>query len=128
MLCIAGTWLKNIDTTDADRFYKSLVRRCRKTAIGELADKMRWFPVLDHSGNIVPWEPAPPIEDPTPVAEPSPESLGMVITGYRYTAGRGDSLRDIAEVANAAHGLDVKVRDLMKANPEAKPAVLGDER
>jgi hypothetical protein len=124
MLCIAGTWLKNIDATDADQFYKSLVRRCRKTAIGALADKMRWFPILDHAGNIVPWEPAPPIEDTTPVTGPSADGSGTVITGYRYTAARGDALRDIAEAANAAHGLGVTVRDLIKANPEVSPYAL----
>lgn len=39
-----GTWLKDRDTKEADRFYKALVRRCRKLPIGQKADTMRWFP------------------------------------------------------------------------------------
>jgi hypothetical protein len=51
VLCVAGTWLKRRDPETADIFYKDLVRRCRKTLIGEQADRMRWFPVLDENGN-----------------------------------------------------------------------------
>src|SRR5439155_1464416 len=39
ILCTAGSWLKNRDPQTADLFYKALVRRCRKTALGgELVD------------------------------------------------------------------------------------------
>ncbi|HEX5220173.1 MAG TPA: hypothetical protein VFZ59_11450 [Verrucomicrobiae bacterium] len=55
VLCVGGTWLKTRDPETADLFYKSLVRRCRRTAIGEQADRMRWFPVLDESGNPKPY-------------------------------------------------------------------------
>lgn len=44
VLWAAGTWLKARDPEAADRFYKSLVRRCRKTALGQEADRLRWFP------------------------------------------------------------------------------------
>jgi hypothetical protein len=54
VLCEAGNWIKYRDPQRADVFYKALVRRCRKTAIGDQADKMRWFPVLDASGNPIP--------------------------------------------------------------------------
>jgi len=54
-LCQAGTWLKTRDPETADLFYKSLVRRCRLTAIGEQANRMRWFPVLDENGNPRPF-------------------------------------------------------------------------
>jgi hypothetical protein len=57
VLCEAGTWIKYLDPQRADVFYKALVRRCRKTAIGDQADKMRWFPVLDAAGNPVPYTP-----------------------------------------------------------------------
>jgi hypothetical protein len=50
----AGVWLKNRDPQTADIFYKALVRRCRKTALGEEADRIRWFPELDAEGNIIP--------------------------------------------------------------------------
>ncbi|KHD05032.1 hypothetical protein PN36_18450 [Candidatus Thiomargarita nelsonii] len=32
------------DARHADRFYKALVNRCRKLAIGQAADQLRWFP------------------------------------------------------------------------------------
>ena len=54
ILCRAGTWLKYVNPEAADRFYKALVRRCRKTAIGAEADRLRWFPELDDKGNILP--------------------------------------------------------------------------
>jgi len=59
VLCEAGTWIKYLDPQRADVFYKALVRRCRKTAIGDQADKMRWFPVLDANGKPIPYKPQP---------------------------------------------------------------------
>lgn len=59
VLCEAGSWIKYRDLERADVFYKALVRRCRKTAIGDQADKMRWFPVLDANGNPIPYTPHP---------------------------------------------------------------------
>ena len=59
VLCEAGSWIKYRDPDRADVFYKALVRRCRKTAIGDQADKMRWFPVLDAAGNPIPYTPHP---------------------------------------------------------------------
>ncbi|MHC4741176.1 MAG: hypothetical protein ACYS8Z_04665, partial [Planctomycetota bacterium] len=44
VLCMAGQWLQLNYPKDADRFYKALVNRCRKTALGSEADKLRWFP------------------------------------------------------------------------------------
>jgi len=52
ILHTAGTWLKDWDPQTADIFYKHLVRRCRKTALGSAADVKRWFPALDDDGNI----------------------------------------------------------------------------
>jgi len=46
ILCTAGSWIKNVDPAEADRFYKALVNRCRKTALGAEADRKRWFPAL----------------------------------------------------------------------------------
>ena len=53
VLCEAGTWIKIRDPQKADVFYKALVNRCRRTAIGAEADRKRWFPILDESGNLV---------------------------------------------------------------------------
>ena len=61
ILCIAGSWIKSLDPQAADIFYKALVRRCRKTAIGAEADRLRWFPKLDPKGNL---QPTPPEPDP----------------------------------------------------------------
>ncbi len=47
VLCIAGSWLKDRDQQAADRFYKSLVRRCGKTQLGREADRLRWFPKIE---------------------------------------------------------------------------------
>ena len=52
VLCLGGSWIKIHDPQAADVFYKALVRRCRKTAIGAEADRLRWFPILDESGNL----------------------------------------------------------------------------
>lgn len=51
VLCVGGTWLKNVAPDEADRFYKALVRRCRKTVLGKEADRLRWFPRVDGEGN-----------------------------------------------------------------------------
>jgi tetratricopeptide (TPR) repeat protein len=53
ILRTAGTWLMNRDPQTADIFYKHLVRRCRKTALGSAADVKRWFPVVDSAGNVI---------------------------------------------------------------------------
>lgn len=50
----SGSWLKYRDPKAADRFYKTLVRRCPKTAIGKAALARRWFPELDEQGELVP--------------------------------------------------------------------------
>ena len=46
----SGRWIKNRDPDTADIFYKMLVRRCRKTELGDAADQQRWFPALDANG------------------------------------------------------------------------------
>jgi tetratricopeptide (TPR) repeat protein len=40
----AGMWLAPKDPKSAERFYKALVRRCGTTALGQEADRLRWFP------------------------------------------------------------------------------------
>ncbi len=56
VLWTAGCWLKNRDPQTADIFYKALVRRNRRTALGAEADRRRWFPDLDENGNVIPSE------------------------------------------------------------------------
>ncbi len=60
VLVTAGHWIKNLDARAADRFYKALVRRCGRTALGREADRLRWFP------------PAPPRTQHRPRRRPSP--------------------------------------------------------
>jgi tetratricopeptide (TPR) repeat protein len=69
VLCAAGTWLKVRDPATADLFYKALVRRCRQTAIGEQANRMRWFPMLDERGNPKPYKPKREESLPSTIAE-----------------------------------------------------------
>ena len=58
MLCLGGRWI-NWDPPVADLFYKALVRRCRKTAVGAEADRIRWFPRLDADGHLLDREQQP---------------------------------------------------------------------
>jgi hypothetical protein len=47
VLCIAGLWLNAMnDSQAADKFYKTLVKRCRKTSLGQKADEIHWFPYI----------------------------------------------------------------------------------
>lgn len=45
-LCVAGGWLKGRDPAAAEKFYKALVTRCGRTALGREAAKAKWFPKL----------------------------------------------------------------------------------
>jgi hypothetical protein len=65
VLCLGGRWIK-WDPPVADLLYKSLVRRCRKTAVGAEADRIHWFPRIDAEGRLLPPEPPspPPAEEP----------------------------------------------------------------
>jgi hypothetical protein len=77
ILHMAGTWLMNRDPQTADIFYKHLVRRCRKTALGSAADVKRWFPKLDGAGNVIDLarvgeQLAPSTADPTVVDQADP--------------------------------------------------------
>jgi hypothetical protein len=66
ILCTAGSWLKYRDPETADFFYKALVRRNRKTALGAEADRRRWFPRLDENGDIIIANPAAGNSEPMP--------------------------------------------------------------
>ena len=111
VLCTAGTWLKARDPQAADVFYKALVRHCRKTAIGALADRMRWFPELDENGTPVPWEPPPPIETNAP-----PEAATVSESGLWYSLNRGNTLQDVADAAEQGHQLAVTLAQIEEAN------------
>ncbi len=56
VLCTAGDWLKQRDPKAAEVYYRALVRRCPKTALGAEADRQRWFPPRDANGRLLPKE------------------------------------------------------------------------
>jgi hypothetical protein len=128
VLCTGGTWIKDRDLPAADKFYKALVRRCRKTAIGNQADKMRWFPVLDENGNPKPYKPR------LETIEITPELTNTVATNYlgeifgeypvpgrKYHIHTGDDLREIA-LAVRRLGRPMTAKDILLANPGLDPA------
>ena len=127
VLWTAGGWLKNRDPQTADIYYKALVRRNRKTAIGMEADRIRWFPQLDEQGQVIPRPPSrlesmPPPALPEPSAEQAPETQvdevarDYPILGKRYVIHKGDSLASIAHAASV-FGQLITVGEILKANP-----------
>ncbi len=125
ILCTAGSWLKYRDPQAADYFYKALVRRCRQTAIGQQADRMRWFPVLDAAGNPKPYQPRQePPKSPTPdeLSPSSPPSadvadlLNYPLPGSFYLVHPGDALPDIAAAVQKL-GYSLTVQEIINANP-----------
>jgi LysM domain len=137
VLCTGGSWLKRRDPDTADIFYKALVRRCRKTAIGEQADHMRWFPVLDEAGNPKPYRSRlekismaeagegstePPPNEPAADEQTIP-ATEYPLAGQRYVIHSGDS---IAAIANAVQqlGPPLTARQILEANPGLDPARL----
>jgi hypothetical protein len=73
VLWAGGCYIKSQDAETADLFYKSLVRRNRKTALGAEADRIRWFPKLDESGNVIVRSPNTSSEV-LDVTEPAPDA------------------------------------------------------
>jgi len=132
VLCTAGSWLKARDPETADHFYKTLVRRCRRTAIGQQADRMRWFPVLDENGSPKPYQPRlasvkPPLRHETLSAEPTSGDDGVFsdypFPGRRYIIHPGDELRDIAEAVRRL-GVAMTVEEVIAANPSLNASQL----
>jgi hypothetical protein len=126
-LCIAGSWIKYRDPKKADIFYKALVRRNRKTAIGMEADRIRWFPRLDEQGNLIPRKSShldsmPPPALPEPAVEQPPDTEAdeaareYPIPGKPYMVHKGDGLAKIAQAASVFGPL-ITVELILKANP-----------
>jgi hypothetical protein len=120
VLYVCGSWLKDRDPQTADIFYKALVRRCRKTALGDEADRRRWFPELDADGNFK----TPRLEAMAESAQESAEAEDASIEsvpeypmpGENYIVHSGDTLQQIAAAASA-WGNPVSIDDLRQANP-----------
>jgi hypothetical protein len=117
LLCTAGSWLKYLEPKAADRFYKALVRRCRKTEIGAKADKMRWFPELDADGNLR--RSRFELMDLPSVNQIA--SGGGIATyptpGKHLILSAGDRMSDLVAAVQRL-GIDITVKDIYAANPE----------
>jgi hypothetical protein len=68
--------LKQRDPEMADIFYKALVKRCRKTLMGQEADRIRWFPKLDEDGRWIPRAQQPARKESGIPAELPPSEAG----------------------------------------------------
>jgi hypothetical protein len=112
VLCTAGSWMKARDPKAADVYYKELVRHCRKTEIGALADRMGWFPTLDATGKPERWEPKTPVE----TNAPSGGGSNGGSDGYWYALNRGNTLQDVADAAAQAHGVALTAEEIQAAN------------
>ena len=125
VLCTGGTWLKFLDPAAADGFYKALVNRCRKTAIGAQADRMRWFPVLNENGNPKPWPPPAKTDNESGnLNQPGgTNGVGTVFNSEpqksaTYVVHAGDTLPVIARAAG------VSLKALIEANTNLNPKFL----
>lgn len=67
ILAAAGGWLKARDPQAAKPFYQALVIRCGKTALGQAAAKIRWFPEPASAATPPDESVAPPTSPASPV-------------------------------------------------------------
>jgi hypothetical protein len=120
LLCTAGSWIKITDPKAADLFYKTLVWRCRKTALGAKADDLRWFPEIDEDGNLK----AARLESlDLPSAAELSGTDGLAnypIPGRHFIIQDGDHTRDIVAAVQRL-GVPMTMKELFAANPELKP-------
>jgi len=116
LLCDAGSWLKAQDPITADVFYKSLVRRCRKTDIGAEADLVRWFPEFDGDGNLVRTR-LEQLNLPTQEELNDPDFADYPVPGRHYVAMGSDHIRYIAAAVRRS-GFPMTEKEIFAANPE----------
>jgi tetratricopeptide (TPR) repeat protein len=127
VLCTGGTWLKNTDPQSADIFYKALVRRCRKTILGDEADKIRWFPAQPESGERPRLETIEITPDLTNAVSGNGAtdvfSTEFPVPGRRYEVREDEDLYLIARAVQRL-GCPMTVADILKANSATKPSQL----
>jgi LysM repeat protein len=120
LLCDAGSWLKAQDPEFADVFYKALVRRCRKTALGSEADEIRWFPTFDENGNVQRTR-LEMLDLPTSQEFSSTEAISRYpIPGKFFQAQDGDHIRYLASAVRRL-GISMTTKDIFAANPDITP-------
>jgi hypothetical protein len=119
LLCIAGTWLKIRDPQGADKFYKALVRRCHKTALGQQADKLRWFPAQPIDGSLPRLDTIDITAELTNAVTSDSEqtySTEFPVPGRKYYVHADEDVYVIARAAQRL-GRAVSVDEILKANP-----------
>jgi len=128
VLCTAGTWLKDRDPQAADKFYKALVRRCRKTTLGDEADEIRWFPAQDIAGNkprLETIEITPEVTN--AVAIPDGFSLEFPVPGRQYCVHEAEDVFIIARAVQRL-GYPMTVDQLLQANHGLKRGPISEGR
>ncbi len=121
VLCNAGTWLKDRDPEGADKFYKALVRRCRKTALGQQADTLRWFPAQPIDGELPRLETIDITAEVTNAVASDSGGAGTYSTefpvpGRKYAVQEDEDVYVIARAVQRL-GCAISVQDILKANP-----------
>jgi hypothetical protein len=116
LLCGAGSWLKAQDPDTADLFYKTLVRRCRRTDIGAEADLVRWFPNFDGDGTLVRTR-LEELNLPTPEEINDANFKDYPIPGRHFLVQSGDHIRYIAAAVQRL-GIPVTEKEIFAANPD----------
>jgi hypothetical protein len=120
LLCDAGSWLQAQDPVAADVFYKSLVRRCRKTAIGAEADEIRWFPGFDADGNLEKIR-LETLDLPTAEEIASKNTIARYpLPGKYFLVQPGDHIRFIASAVRRL-GIPMTEKEIFAANPDITP-------
>jgi hypothetical protein len=118
-LCTAGTWLKDRDPEGADQFYKALVRRCRKTAMGQQADVLRWFPAQSIDGDLPRLETMDITAEVTNAVTTDNEntySTEFPVPGRKYAVQEDEDVYIIARAVQRL-GYAMSVQDILQANP-----------
>jgi hypothetical protein len=117
ILCAAGSWLKAREPETADLFYKALVRRCRKTALGAKADEIRWFPEIDDEGNLVRAR-LELLDLPSPQEISGSAAISSYpIPGKHFLIMEGDRVKDIVAAVQRL-GISLTASEIYAANPE----------
>jgi LysM repeat protein len=130
VLCTAGTWLKDRDPPAADKFYKALVRRCRKTALGDEADKIRWFPAQDIAGNrprLETIEITPGLTSMTGSNYEGVFSEEFPVPGRQYSVHEAEDVFIIARAVQRL-GYPMTVEQILQANPGLKRSPISEGR
>lgn len=127
VLCTAGTWIKDRDPQGADKFYKALVRRCRKTVLGDEADKIRWFPAQTIDGKpprLETIEITPELTNNVYSNDDGIVSAEFPVPGRKYEVHDPEDVYIIARAVQRL-GYAVSADDILQANPGLKRGLIG---